>query len=326
MSRFPRLGVILLLLLPLGTPAQAIHSLQGKVVLASGNPPAHPVKITLTFSGRRIHETFSDLSGRFFFAGLARGVYQLTAEGDGQTFETTSTTAEVLAYGSAPQTFSQNIQLRSKTGTLLGAVGTVAVEEVDPAIPVKAREEYQKGLKQARADKPHDAIKHFKQAVAAYPEFYLAQVALAEQLSKNREFDDALAAYQKAAELRPGRADPLIGAGIVLVKQQKYSEALTPLRRSIEIKADSADALLFLGLAEMMTGELESAESRLLRAFELAKPAIAHIYLANLYELTGEFARAIKHLESFLVENPGSPHARQIREAINKLKKRLERK
>ena len=70
--------------------AQGAHVLEGKVISPSGTQPTNPVRVKLTFNGRAIHDTFTDLSGRFSFPGLARGRYQLTAEGDGITFETTT--------------------------------------------------------------------------------------------------------------------------------------------------------------------------------------------------------------------------------------------
>ena len=92
--------------------AQGANVLEGKVVTPSGTQPTNPVRVKLTFNGRAIHETFTDLSGRFSFPGLSRGTYQLTAEGDGITFETTSVYAEISAFGSSAQSFTQDIQLR----------------------------------------------------------------------------------------------------------------------------------------------------------------------------------------------------------------------
>src|ERR1044072_6019302 len=86
--------------------------LSGRVITPSGTQPTAPVRVKLTYNGRPINETFTDLSGRFSFPGLARGMYQLTAEGDGVNFETTTVYAEVSAYGAAPQNFTQDIQLR----------------------------------------------------------------------------------------------------------------------------------------------------------------------------------------------------------------------
>ena len=120
--------------------AQSGNTLQGRVALPNGVQPANPVKITLTFNGMRLFETFSDLSGRFSFTALRSGNYILTAEGDGQTFETTSVTAEVSAMGRAPLTFTQNIVLRPMKGKPLPTAGAVSVDSADPSIPPKARE------------------------------------------------------------------------------------------------------------------------------------------------------------------------------------------
>ena len=105
--------------------AQGVNTLQGRVITPGGNQPTNPVKVTLTFNGRRVYETFTDLSGRFSFTGLNRGRYQVTAEGDGKSFETTSVYAEVSAFGSAPQLFSQDVHLRPLAGKPLPQLGVV---------------------------------------------------------------------------------------------------------------------------------------------------------------------------------------------------------
>ena len=96
--------------------AQGSNSLQGRVIAPDGNQPLAPVRVRLTYNGRRIYETFTDLSGRFSFSGLSKGTYQLTAEGDGQSFVTTTVYAELSTFGNAPQLFTQEIQLRPLPG------------------------------------------------------------------------------------------------------------------------------------------------------------------------------------------------------------------
>lgn len=306
--------------------AQASHTLQGKVVFPGGSQPAHPVKVSLTFSGVHVHQTFTDLSGRFSFSGLRRGRYQLIAESDGLTFETTRVDAEVLALGSAPQTFTQNIQLRLKAAKTVAPAAVTTVEVVDPNVPQRAREAYEKAVKRAGDNKPEQAVKLLHEAIATYPNFFSAHIALGEQYDKLKRYTEAEAAYKRATELKNDGAAAHVGLGVVLVKQKKYAEAITPLRRSIEIDKQPSAPYLFLGLAEMMTGEYESAESNLLRAYEIGKPTIAHIYLANLYDLRRQPAKAIEHLQAFLKENPESPNSGQIREAIEKLRRQIANK
>ena len=92
----------------------------------------------------------------------------------------------------------------------------------------------------------------------------------------------------------------------------------------MELNKQSSTPYLFLGLAEMFTGDYASAEANLLRAYEIGKPPMAHLYLANLYELKGEPAKAIEHLKALLKENPNLNEERKadIRQAIEKLQKK----
>ena len=137
-ARFAWLAVALLLAAETAL-AQGVHSLQGKVILPNGSQPPNPVKVTLTFNGMRVYETFTDLSGRFSFTGLRRGMYQLIAEGDDRTFETTRVQAEISAYGAAPQSFTQNIQLHPMARKAVAPAGVTPVEALDPNVPQRAR-------------------------------------------------------------------------------------------------------------------------------------------------------------------------------------------
>lgn len=308
--------------------AQGGHSLQGKVFYPNGTTPPNPVRVTLTFSGMHVYETFTDLSGRFSFSGLRRGMYQLIAEGDGQTFETTRVNAEVAAFGAAPQTFTQNIQLRLKYGKPIPPAGVASAEALDTNMPAHAREEYDKGVKDSGNNKPENAIKHFQEAITAYPRFYSAYVGIAEQYIKLKRDEDAAESYRKAIEMKPDSAPAYVGLGVMLVKQRKYGEAVAPLRRSLEIEKQSSTPYLFLGLAEMMTGDYQSSEANLLRAHEISKPVLARIYLANLYDLKGEPARAIEQLKAFLKESSNLSEERQmeIEQVIDKLRKQMSAK
>jgi tetratricopeptide (TPR) repeat protein len=304
--------------------AQGQNALEGRVILPSGTQPAQPVRVTLLQSGRPVYETFTDLSGRFYFSGLRAGTYQLTAEGDGQTFETTSVTFDIGAFGGA-QTFTQNIQLKAKAGAAAQPAATVTAEEIDPDVPDAAKEKYRQGLKSVAAGKTEEAVRLFTEALAAHEKFYAADLALAEQLSKLQRYDEALAAYRRASGLKPDRPEPYVGVGVTLVGMKHYDEGIKMLRGVVEVDKDLPSPYLSLGYAEMVTGDYKSAEQHLLRALELAKPALAHIYLANTYEQTGEYAKAVAQLEAYLKENPNSPQAEAVRAAADKLKKKAKK-
>ncbi len=176
-------------------------------------------------------------------------------------------------------------------------------------------------IKSAADDKPEQAVKAFAEAVGAHPPFYAAHLALGDQYAKLRRYDEALTAYRKASELKPDQPEPYVGIGVTLVSQQRYTEGIQLLRRLVELDEKLAAPYLSLGYAEMMTRDYKAAEQHLLRALELARPPIAHIYLANVYEQLNAPARAVEHLQTYLKENPQTPNAESIRGAIEKLRK-----
>src|SRR6185503_15557044 len=116
--------LFLFLFLACFSVASAQSVLSGRVITPSGTQPTNPVRVRLTFNGRAINETFSDLSGRFTFPGINRGRYQLIAEGDGLSFETTTVYVDVGAFGGS-QNVTLDIQLRplaAKASTQPGVV------------------------------------------------------------------------------------------------------------------------------------------------------------------------------------------------------------
>ena len=320
------LACLALLLASAGARAQGAYTLEGRVALATGAQPAQPVRVTLTLGGRRLFETFTDLSGSFNFSGLKAGTYRLTAEGDGRLFETTSVEVEISSVGGGLQVYA-NIQLRPKAGTPAASpAGTVAAEEMDPGVPDAAKENYRRGLKSAAEGKAEQAVRAFEEAVKAHADFYAARMALAEQLSRLQRYEEALAAYRKASELKPERAEPYVGVGVALVGLKRYEEGIRMLRGVVEVDKNIAAPYLSLGYAEMLVGDYASAREHLLRALELGRAPLAHVYLANVYEQTGEYAAAATHLEAYLKESPDSPQRESVRAALDKLRKKAGKK
>lgn len=320
------LACLALMLSASAARAQGSNSVEGRVTLPSGAQPAQSVRVKITQSGRPVYETFTDLSGRFSFSGLRAGSYQLTAEGDGSTFETTTINVELSVFGGG-QSFTQNIQLRAKAGGApLSPAGTVAAEEIDPSVPDAAKEKYRRGLKSAADGKAEEAVKLFQEALKEHERFYAAALALGAQLSKLSRYEEAVAAYRRASEMKPDSPEPYVGVGAALVGMKRYDEGIRMLRGVIEVDKKLPAPYLSLGYAEMMTGDYRASEEHLLRSLELGRPPLARIYLANVYEQTGDFARAASQLEAYLKENRDSPQAEAVRAALDKLRKKAKEK
>jgi tetratricopeptide (TPR) repeat protein len=317
--------------------AQGAHTLQGRVITPSGTQPNAPVKVTLTFSGRRIHEGFTDLSGRFSFTGLNRGIYQLTAEGDGLTFETTTVHAEVAAFGNAPQLFTQDIQLHSIRGkhTQRAAVVNAFAQNV----PKTAQQALEAALKLIGEKKPEQAIEELKNALKIFPEYFEAHFQLGTQHMKAGRFAEAITHLDRAREINPNDQRPYQSFGLLLMQQKNYSVAaavfaeaarldpVNPFNPAMQATALIHQAYSTFPSRDPMTIQetkriLSRAEAAVSQASSLSDGRVKpdRLTLAMLYEMKEERTRAAKELEEYLQENPAARNAESLRTIIKRLR------
>jgi tetratricopeptide (TPR) repeat protein len=317
--------------------AQSIHTLQGKVITPSGTQPANPVMVTLTFSGRPIYKTFTDLSGRFSFTALSRGTYKLTAEGDRQTFETTSVYAEVAAFGSAPQLFTQDIQLHPISAKPLGQTGVV--NAFTQNVPKAARQTLERAAKLNRELNTVAAIEQILEAIRIFPEYFEAHLELGNAFLKAGRFEQAIAELDRAREINPNDERVYQSFGVVLMQQKNYAVAVAIFSEAARLNPVNpfnalmrATALIHQAYAIVPSSSetaasdrqyiLSRAEISLTQASNLsdkkAKPD--HLTLAMFYEMKGDYNRAAKELEDYLHENPNAKNADSLKIIIKRLR------
>ncbi len=204
--------------------AQNANELQGRVTTPSGTQPTNPVRVKLTFNGRPIHETFTDLSGRFSFPGLARGTYQLTAEGDGINFETTTVYAEISAFGSAPQSFTQDIQLRPVVRKPAAQPGVINAFTQD--VPAAAQQALAAGQKLAEEGKLEAAVENMRKAIQIFPNYFDAHLQLGNTLLKTEQLNEAIAELDLARNINPNDERTYQSFGLLMMKQKNFPVAV----------------------------------------------------------------------------------------------------
>ena len=314
--------------------AQGGHSLQGRVVLPNNSQPNAPVKITLTFNGRRMYETFTDLSGRFTFTALSRGIYQLTAQGDSQTFETTTASAEVSAFGSAPQLFTQDIQLRPIAAKPMGQTGVLNAFTQD--VPKAARQALERAMKLNEELKTAAAIEQIKEAIKLFPEYFEAHLDLGNIYLKAGRLEQAISELDRAREINPNDERAYQSFGLVLMKLKNYEVAVAIFAEAARLNPNNAMNALMRATAlihqattitEPTTRQslLDSAALSLSQASKLGgdKHKADSLTLATFYEMKGEPGRAADELEVFL-RKADPKNAEPIQKEIKRL--RLEAK
>ena len=309
--------------------AQGGSVLEGKVVTPSGTQPNNPVRVKLTFNGRPIHETFTDLSGRFTFPGLKSGTYQLTAEGDGMTFETTAVTADIPAFGGSGQSFTQDVQLRPiihKPNTGPGVVNAFTQN-----VPAAAKQAFEAGLKSAEEGKAPAAIENMRKAIQIFPEYFDAHLQLGNVFLKTDQLQEAIAELDKAREINPNDERTYQSFGLLLMKQRNYGVAVAVFAEAARLNPENpmnavmrATALIHqaAGSENERSYLLSRAEIALTQASTLSENRLKpdSMTMALFYELKGDPERAAAELESYMKKTPQLKNSIALEAEIKRLR------
>jgi len=332
------LPLFFLLLFALSSTALAqggANVLQGKVITPSGTQPNTPVRVKLTFNGRAIHETFTDLSGRFSFPGLAGGTYQLTADGDGVNFETTTIYADVTAFGSSPQSFSQDIQLRPiahKPAAQAGVVNAFAQN-----VPATAQQALELGLKLTAEGKIEAGIEKMREAIKIFPDYFDAHLQLGNVFLKVDQFNEAIAELDMARQINPNDERAYQSFGLLLMKQKNFAVAVAVFAEAARLNPSNpvnhvmrATALIHQAAAtnddrSFLLGRAEAAMAQAATTGDnKSKPD--SMTLALFYELKDQPERAAQELESYMQKNPQLKNSAPLQGEIKRLREKAQAK
>jgi len=317
--------------------ASAQSVLSGRVITPSGTQPIAPVRVKLTLSGRAINETFTDLSGRFSFPGVTRGTYQLTAEGDGINFETTTVYADVAAFGSAPQSFTQDIQLRPIAHKAVAQPGVVNAFKQN--VPEAAEQALAAGVKLAGQGKTEAAIDSIRNAIKIFPDYFDAHLQLGNMFLKADQFNEAIAELDLARQINPNDERCYQSFGLLLMKQRNFAMAVAIFAEAARLNpANPTNAVMkATALIHQAAVAPESAPATENRNYLLGRAQLALAQAADLsqnklkpdtmtmalfYELKGEPEKAAAELESLLKKNPQMKNAEAIQSEIKRLREK----
>jgi tetratricopeptide (TPR) repeat protein len=315
--------------------AQGTNVLEGKVILPSGLQPPNSVRVKLTYNGRPIHETFTDLSGRFSFPGLKPGTYQLTAEGDGINFETTSIRAEVSAFGPAGQSYTQDIQVRPIAQLAIPAAGVINAFTQD--VPPAAKQALDAGMKLAEEGQTEAAVESMRNAIKIFPKYFEAHLQLGSTFLKVNQFNEAIAQLDIAREINPNDERCYQTFGLLMMRQRNFAVAVMVFAEAARLNPQNPTNAVMraTALIHQAANTSDTAPSTEDRAHLLSRAQIAmsqastlsenklrpdSMTLALFHELKGEPERAAAELESYLKKSPQLKNAEAIQNEIKRLR------
>lgn len=133
------------------------------------------------------------------------------------------------------------------------------------------------------------------------------RLAEASEKLKKSDIDGALAEALLMLEADPNDPNALFIAGLCYFEKQQFEEAIPALAKTAELQPDFADAFERLGIAYQKTGELEKAKDAYDRLLELEPDNMSALYNsgATLYN-SQKFSEALPYLERALNIQPGN--------------------
>ncbi|MEM6798149.1 MAG: tetratricopeptide repeat protein [Planctomycetota bacterium] len=151
----------------------------------------------------------------------------------------------------------------------------------------------------------------------AKPQYYLLRSRANQQ---KEDFDSALADAKQAGEMatEPAQqAAALQQQGMVLRAQGKNDEAIAAFDKAAELAPESVPSYQLLGELYQKQGDLDKAVEQLTRAIELAPDDIAsRMMRADLYNRQARYGDALADVEAALARQPGLLQGHLMRTAL----------
>lgn len=150
----------------------------------------------------------------------------------------------------------------------------------------------------------------WRDTLAKNPGAWIAHVNLGGALAEQQRFEEAIALYERAAQMEPGLPEPLINLGVVHHLEKDHAGALNYLRAALERDPENADARVNLGRVLIAAGDLDQAAHHLAKALERApKHADAHNQMGIVLKRRGRLPAAERHFREAIRLEPDSAEA-----------------
>lgn len=308
---------------------QVHGKVRGKVYLPSGETIAG-VLVELWRNGAQSAQTVTTREGNFSFNNLAPADYRIIV--NYLSYERVDEPVTLPAATIAKSSNAPLLEIRLKESLPLPSAPATTNPPFAQTVPFAARLYFTEAQAKFKDAKPVEGIAKLKEALKAFPEYFDALFALANEAHKLKDDETALATLERARKVYDGDARVYRLFGVIMSQQQKFLVAEFAFREAIQRDPQHYPSyqahgitLLELGLAEktpqLRHNLLVQAEQQLQKALSQSghKLLAVHLNLAEVYEARGEKQAAIRALETYLKQQPNTPKAPAIRASITRL-------
>jgi Tfp pilus assembly protein PilF len=294
----------------------SLYEVSGQVRSADNKTVENAMVKLETHSGALVDQITTDSMGRFRFARLRSGTYQLSvtaghAVAQSQVVDINrSNPRPHLLFELVPE--SSNLAPPTRVGV------------IDVRVPVEAKAAFDKGQAAVVEKKSDVAISHFKKAIEIYPEYYDAHMSLGRMYMESNQWDKAEASFRQAMTVNPKGVRAMVSLGEVYRREKKYEQGEKVLVDALKIDNNSWESNFTLGRIYWERKDIVMAGKYVARTIELNPDvAEAHLLAGNIFIRAGLPANALVEYEEYLRLAPNGEFATQTQSLVEKLKKSL---
>jgi tetratricopeptide (TPR) repeat protein len=316
-------------------PANFSLQVSGMVRYAATHRPAENVLVRLeSFSGGMVGQVTTDRTGRFTFSGLTGQQFIVTAHAPGyfDLRENVELLTQNTAYLNMELVADKNAIGSNNTGS---TNEFAALPVINAAVPADAQTEFAKGQSLLNNKNAADAVKNFEKAVAIYPKYLEAQIALGLAYMDLQEWDNAEKPLLAAIEINAEASTAYFALGEVYRREKKYTEGENILTRAFKQNATTAQA--HLTLAEIYWDRAPSSKDEVQFrkdaesswkevSFAIKQDptlAEAHLLAGNLLLRARRGEAAVAQFEQYLKLKPDGQFAAETKVLVQKIKDSL---
>lgn len=273
------------------------------------------VQVSLTsWYGSVVEVRTADGYGNAEFPHVMPGKYKFVISG--VTIQTAQT-GEIDVADGTPH-ITQNILVHKLTGPVAPGGATSAIEA---SVPDSAKKAYEKGLRSMEHKEWDAAKKSFEQALAIYPKYAQAQNGLATSYVNLGQGEKAVETFRAAISNDEHLQMANLYLGHFYYENKNYKEAEPYLLRAESADPQNAQILTALANCQYRNGEADLALASARKVHSLkdhTQYSIAHLIAADILTSRNQQKEAAQEYELFLKEDPKSPMAPKVREALAK--------
>lgn len=300
--------------------------LSGIVKLEDGSTVPGSVAIEIDCGGQMHTEAYVDVNGSFNFQLNAsgssnQGVVPMPSDSMSPIPQREWQSCDLTAQASGYQ--SQKLPLSRIIGRSgLVNIGTIIMHPVatatagdgftisaaDANVPSRARETFEKGQREAKKGKWAAAREKFEKALALYPRFASAWLALGAIQSYQSNFTDARSSFNQALQVDSRLVSAYAGLSRIAVTQGHWQELADSTSRLLAIDPVGLPQFWFLNsVANFNLHNFDVAEKSVLRAISLdTKHSIPknEYLLGRILAVRHDYSAAAAHLKTYLAIAP----------------------